>query len=683
MGRLERLHSDNRQVVLREFVNMDVLKGLIKRNSGVPSDIKKKLKDYDILYHATYGEGKQTSYAFKNKKPIGQKKRFGRMKKDYRSALAADVLQDIDMVGAAPSIFKGILSYYNLSSKALEFYLNDRSAALAKWKLVTKEDFLKILFNEHASNKKLHPDLVEMHHTMYDIAYPQIASDYQGIVKFCKEKCESVPNKGSVMANVFQAVESIVLMEAIEFFHEHDVVPSVLCFDGVMVIKNEKVNDRLLDLLHEHTVETTGFDIKWAEKEITTTGKLVELDFPNHCDNAKAFVAKILEKEPAYDQEYAFKILRHIDRLKEEEDKDSFKEVLKCYIGEYCRKDLFVSKFYFRTSTDDAWQMNVPQSTVEMAMHYPMFHRFMPQVKTRIFDFYKPTWGEQSGKIFIEHFNAFPGFAASNLGFKVDECEVAPYFEYIRQVICSGREAEYMFVLKWIQELFKSSKANGVVLCITGLEGTGKGFFYKTLAEHLLGKDLCLTLNNADQFLAQTFNSELENKSLVLFDEMPALGHKQRKTMFDKLKNMTTDDKILINEKSVRRYVAKNMNNFMINSNNEAILPLTESGRRVFCLKVSNIHRCDEDYFEALEQFVEKNANKIFTYLMNLDLSHIRLSKFPRNEDRDAMVAASIDPVASLIKEFTDKFEMSKAKAFDLKKAFKKFQIKDTEEDDE
>ncbi|KAJ3361254.1 hypothetical protein GGF32_007686 [Allomyces javanicus] len=96
------------------------------------------------------------------------------------------------------------------------------------------------------------------------------------------------------------------------------------------------------------------------------------------------------------------------------------------------------------------------------------------------------------------------------------------------------------------------------------------------------------------------------------------------------------------------------MNNFMINSNNEAILPLTATGRRVFCLKVSNIHRCDEDYFEQLAEFVKANANKIFTYIMNLDLKGIRLSKFPRNEDRDAMAAACIDPVAALIKEFVD-----------------------------
>ncbi|KNE69768.1 hypothetical protein AMAG_20038 [Allomyces macrogynus ATCC 38327] len=566
---------------------MDVLKDLTKKHSGVPQDIKKRLKDYQNLFNLLYGEGKETVYSFTNKKR-NQEKRFGRlyatstslqgMKKDFRSALAAGVLQDIDMVAAAPSIFKTILSVYNLNSKALDLYLENRDEALSKYKLKEKSNFLSVIFTKHPP-QGLHPELMEMHKTLYNVAYPQIAADYPVIVQFSKECSASVVNKGSAMANVFQAAESIILMEAIEFFRERDIAPSVLCFDGVMLVKNERVNEQLLEELHQHTVQQTGFDVKWAEKPIVhnhTT--LQEKDFPDHCDDPKAFVAEVLKREPSYDQEWVFKVEHHIGRLKDKDDQENYKEVLKCYMGEFCRKDLYVGKYYFRTSIHDPWLLKVPGETVGMTIHH-LLGQYMPQVKTRIFDFHKPTWGEQSGKCFIEHFNAFPGCAATNLGCHVERDEVAPYLDYILQVICSNRETEYTYVLKWMQELFTSSKANGVVLCITGLEGTGKGFFYQTLSEHLLGKELCLTLNNADQFLAQTFNSELEKKSLVLFDEMPAVGFKQRRSMFDKLKNMTMDDKIIINEKSMRRDVAKNMNNFMINSNNEAILPLTAPGR--------------------------------------------------------------------------------------------------------
>ncbi|KNE63328.1 hypothetical protein AMAG_18986 [Allomyces macrogynus ATCC 38327] len=641
---------------------MDVLKDLTKKHSGVPQSIKTQLKDYQNLFNLSYGDGKETVYSFTNKKR-NQEKRFGRLyatstslqglKKDFRSALAEGVLQDIDMVAAAPSIFKTILSVYNLNSKALDLYLENRDEALSKYKLKEKSDFLSVIFSEYPP-WGLHPELMEMHRTLYNVAYLQIAADYPVIVQFSKERSASVVNKGSVMANVFQAVESVILMEAVEFFRERGIAPSVPCFDGVMLVKDERVNEQLLEELHQHTVQQTGFDVKWAEKPIVHNhATLQEKDFPDHCDDPKAFVAEVLQREPSYDQGWAWKVYYHIRRLTDKEDRENYIEVLKCYVGEFCHKDLYVGKYYFCASIHDPWLLNVPRETVNMVID-ATFGDYMPQVKTRIFDFHKPTWGEPSGKTYIEHFNAFPGFAATNLGCHVERDEVAPYLNYILQVICSNRETEYTYVLKWVQELFKSSKANGVVLCITGLEGTGKGFFYQTLSEHLLGKELCLTLNNADQFLAQTFNSELENKSLVLFDEMPAVGFNQRKSMFDKLKNMTTDDKIVINEKGVRHYVAKNMNNFMINSNNKAILPLTATGHRVFCLKVSNIHRCDEEYFEQLSEFVKANANKIFTYIMNLDLSGIRLSKFPQNEDREAMVVACIDPVAALIKEFVD-----------------------------
>ncbi|KAJ3345822.1 hypothetical protein GGF32_008118 [Allomyces javanicus] len=157
MARLDKLVNDSRQVVLREFVNMDVLKDLTKKHSGVHQDIKKQLKAYHSLFNLSYGEGKETVYSFTRKR--NQEKRFGRlyatstslqgMKKDFWNALAAGVLQDIDMVAAAPSIFKTILSVYNLNSKALDLYLENRDEALSKYKLKEKSDFLSVIFSLH------------------------------------------------------------------------------------------------------------------------------------------------------------------------------------------------------------------------------------------------------------------------------------------------------------------------------------------------------------------------------------------------------------------------------------------------------------------------------------------------------------------------------------------------------
>ncbi|KNE55707.1 hypothetical protein AMAG_17811 [Allomyces macrogynus ATCC 38327] len=660
MDRLDKApFDDTRRIVLHEFVNMEVLKDLSKKHSGVHQDLKKKLRAYLTLLQSTYGEGKETVYCFP--KDRRGNKEFGRLyatsvslqslKKDSRGALAAGVLQDIDMVAAAPSIFKGILAHYDLQSKALDTYLEDRQQALTKYKLKEKSDFLAIMFSEHLYTT-LHPELMEMHHLLYTVAYPRLSADYPNILQASKTRTMTTINKGSFMSNVFQAVESLVLMEAVEFFRARDLVPSVLCFDGLMVVKDDKVNEELLEELHQYTVQQTGFDIKWAEKELKKDANLEKRDFPESCENVDEFVKAKLEENTHYDEEWVRKVLNHMKRCKEADDADSWEQVVSTYVGEFLRKDLTVGMFYFRACVDDDWGLNVSHGTVDMVAS--IGQDFAPIVKKRIFDFYKPQWGPCSGKKYIDYFNAFPGFAATNLKQTIPRDEVSMYLDYILEVICSGRETEYKFVLKWLQELFTSGTANGVVLALTGLEGVGKGFLFESISTYMLGKKLCVPLNNAAQFLAGSFNSEIENKSLVLFDEMPVSNGRERMAAFDRLKNMVTDTRTIINEKCVRRYEVKNVNNFMIASNNKNILPLTKSGRRVFVLNVSNKRRCDCMYFRHLDEYVKANADKIFTYLCNVDLSDIDLANFPWNEDRDAIVEASADPISALFQEITE-----------------------------
>ncbi|KAJ3361724.1 hypothetical protein GGF32_007048 [Allomyces javanicus] len=567
MDRLDKApFDDTRQVVLCEFVNMDVLKDLTKKHSGVQQDIKKKLRDYLTLFHLTYGNGKETVYVFPQDRQ--GEKQYGR--------------------GCCPFHFQGHLGHYNLRSKALDAYLEDRQQALSKYKLKEKSDFLAIVFSENLFTA-LHPELVEMHHTLYNVLYPQLSTDYPNIMRAAKWRPMTAVNKGSFMSIVFQAVESLVLMKAVDFFRAHDIIPSVLCFDGLMVVKDDKVNEELLEELHQHTVQQTGFDIKWAEKELKNDANLEKRDFPETCENVDEFVKAKLEENMHYDQEWAFKVSGHMDCCKEADDRDSWKQVLSKYIGEFLCKDLVVGLYYFRACVDDEWALNVLQSTVNMVMSLFLIG-YAPVIKKRIFDFNKPQWGPCVGK-YIDYFNAFPGFAATNLGRTIPREEVSEYLDYILEVICSGREEEYKFVLKWLQELFTSGTAKGV----------GKGFLFESILQYLLGKKLCVPLNNAAQFLARTFNAEIENKLLVLFDEMPVSNGREQMAAFDRLKNMVTDTRTIINEKCVCHYEVKNVNNFLIASNNKNILPLTKSGRRVFVLNVSNKRRCDRVYFRHLD----------------------------------------------------------------------------------
>ncbi|KNE64453.1 hypothetical protein AMAG_09473 [Allomyces macrogynus ATCC 38327] len=217
-----------------------------------------------------------------------------------------------------------------------------------------------------------------------------------------------------------------------------------------------------------------------------------------------------------------------------------------------------------------------------------------------------------------------------------------------------ARDREFMYVLKWIQGLLTTGRANGVILLLVGLEGAGKGFLYKMLSKFIIGEEYCTTINDINKFVKGEFNSQIENKILVLFDEMAAPSEKEQKMVFDVIKNMTTDDQIVINEKYVKKYIVLNMNNFMVATNNNDAVALTKTGRRTFVNRVSNKHRNKKQFFKPLSDFVEQNADAVLTYLLDLDLDHIELADFPRNEDRNAMVEASMDPASALIEDIIE-----------------------------
>ena len=58
-----------------------------------------------------------------------------------------------------------------------------------------------------------------------------------------------------------------------------------------------------------------------------------------------------------------------MNNLESEEDKRSWEEALVRYIGQYCRKDLTIGKFYFRETVSSDWRLNIDSGIVDMVIH--------------------------------------------------------------------------------------------------------------------------------------------------------------------------------------------------------------------------------------------------------------------------------------------------------------------------
>ncbi|KNE64083.1 hypothetical protein AMAG_09141 [Allomyces macrogynus ATCC 38327] len=662
LANIETQFDDGRRIVLNEFISVERAAELLERYSGLDREEKRKFKSQ---YMARYSKEKGKETVYEHKTPLRNlEKKFGRLyptseslqrmnKEVFRNPLTHGVLQDLDMVGAAPSILRGILAHYNKHSDALDLYVSDRAAALARYK-VDKQKFLAVLFDEFPTYA-MHPEVTEMHRVLYEEVAPRVEREFPDIVKFCKTRAGGAVNKGSLLSNLFNAVESVILVRAVDYCRANDVVPSVLMFDGLMVKRDvERVNDQFLAGLHAYTTEQTGFDVAWAEKPIPA-GAQAKSAIPAFCEDPQKFAAEQIEKcDGAYKDRLAMKFFEHMSTRKSEEDQESWMAALVAYLGEFVRKDLKTGEHYFRRTVNDPWELNVSEKIVDAVFSRPL-HKLFPQVKQRTFDLYAPKWGPSADNgLIIEYFNAFSGFAAKKLDRKVEESEIKLYLDYLRTVVCAGRDAEFQYVLRWIQWILTTGKPSGVMLMMHGLEGAGKGMFFSLLAEFILGRHNCTTINDLGKFLKGDFNSELENKILVLVDEIAAVSQAKRNEIMDVMKNVMTDDYRIINEKYVKKYQVANTNNFVGATNNSNPLNITETCRRILALLVSNLYRNNKQYFNVLKGFVKANADAIFTYIVDLDLEHIDISHYPRNEERQEMVEASLDPVGALVKDFIE-----------------------------
>ena len=105
-----------------------------------------------------------------------------------------------------------------------------------------------------------------------------------------------------------------------------------------------------------------------------------------------------------------------------------------------------------------------------------------------------------------------------------------------------------------------------------------------------------------------TFNQSIQFflfcKLLVVFEELENFSTNQWQGVSTRLKKDTTSDTIIYEEKNEKAFTAKNISNYIINSNVDAIKD--DDGRRYFILDLSNKRKGDIEYF-----------NKIYSNCMN------------------------------------------------------------------
>ncbi len=234
------------------------------------------------------------------------------------------------------------------------------------------------------------------------------------------------------------------------------------------------------------------------------------------------------------------------------------------------------------------------------------------------------------------NYNMWRGFAFEP---KEGKCDL--FWKHVKEVICNGNKAHYVYVRKWCAHLFQKPWVVTTALVLRGLQGTGKGTFVHALG-NLLGVHYA-HLASLDQILGR-FNSHLKNAILIFADEAIWGGNVKQ---VGALKALITEPKIFIEAKGKDGYWISNYKHLIAASNEDWAVHLDPDDRRFFVLDISAGYKEDITYFNAIQKEMAAGGYEALLHdLLNEDLSGFDPKIMPENYagfDMKLESASSVD----------------------------------------
>jgi hypothetical protein len=226
--------------------------------------------------------------------------------------------------------------------------------------------------------------------------------------------------------------------------------------------------------------------------------------------------------------------------------------------------------------------------------------------------------------------------------------KVEMMLNFVKEIWASGNENQFKFIIKWFSNMSRGGK-NQSVLYLRGEQGIGKSTFTDFLRKFVIGPKLCI--QSGSQPLISQFNSILFCKLLVIFEELENFSTGQWQGVSTRLKRDTTSDTCMYEEKNQKAFTAKNISNYIINSNVDAIKD--DDGRRYFILDLSNKRKGDQNYFDSIYKncMNEEVGEAFFSYLQTIDLNDYHDQDFPPTKAKDDAIVKRLDSVVKYLKD--------------------------------
>ncbi|MBS1736181.1 MAG: hypothetical protein JSS98_06175 [Bacteroidetes bacterium] len=221
------------------------------------------------------------------------------------------------------------------------------------------------------------------------------------------------------------------------------------------------------------------------------------------------------------------------------------------------------------------------------------------------------------------------------------------FLEYVKIIWANNNEKVYQYLLKWLANMIKGNK-NRTCIFAKGPEGIGKSTLIDILFDYVIGVSLCCK-GKADHLKSQ-HNMQLLGKIFVPFEELQFFSDKEWSGVDSELKDLITGDYASYTDKYEKRFDAKNTNNYIINSNFNAIKGA--NGRRYLVADINTSYQNDHKFFANIRKhcFNDATGHAIYCYLCEINTDNFNSLDLPETQNKLDLIVDLMTPVEKFLK---------------------------------
>jgi hypothetical protein len=560
------------------------------------------------------------------------------LRRQIRHTLSFHQYVDIDVVNCHPELLLQICEHNNIKTKYLKQYVENRDSILVE---VQREyncdrDQAKLLFiilayygsfstwiNDNNIENKEPTDFIQDYINELQCIGLKIVQANPELLKAVKD-AEKKNEKASVVSIFLQEKERLVLEIVFEYLKSKGIINKecVLCFDGIMILK-DKYSPDLLEELSQVVLTRSGFKLKFTEKKMDEhyldqlTEALVD-SFEYQATQFEMTHCKIINKSIYIKQTETDIIVFSKGKLK-----DAY-EHLTCDDKNGKEKlfiDLWTTGNKNIRSFDD---MNTYPHPIVCPNN--IFNLWTPFKCEQYTDSYKPN--KEGLDIILNHI----------------------------KILCGNDEVVSDYFIKWIGQMIQYPATKTICPTLISKEGAGKGTLIKLMTK-MLGKKKVFETTDPNRDVWGNFNSQMINAFFVNLNE---LSKKDTVESQGKIKGLITDTSLTINAKGKDQFEMNSYHRFIITTNKEDPIATSQDDRRNIIIRTSDELIGNKEYFNKLHTLLD-DVNVIRTcydYFKSIpDLDKFNNIPLPKTSYQENLRLLDLSPPEQFLIEFCSKNE--------------------------